>query len=332
MAARYLAGAIAVGWALACTNPMATDESDPTDDPVPEPSPEPRGDPIVRLAADHGDETRAVWLHVPRTELTGPRPLFVVIGPQGDGRRMVPLFEDHFDDEALFVFPDGNRVADPAEGDDPPAEGDKGKAGKARVDRIAAWHPIADERSEQDVAFLKSVVAIVSGSHKVDSDRVFIVGHWTGGVLALHAGCVASDVFDGVVAMGAAMSRATRSCRPVGPVPVLLVAGSEDQRVLWTGNEQLYGVIESLERWLEPNECDPDSRVDELLDDVDVGDGVRVKQHDWTCDGAAVRLLELAGAIGGWPGHLSKGAKGGHVAQDIDGGDVAVGFLLDPDS
>jgi polyhydroxybutyrate depolymerase len=102
-----------------------------------------------------------------------------------------------------------------------------------------------------DVGFLRALVEDVGRHHPVDPKRVFLVGHSNGGFLALRAACEASDVFSGVVSLaGAAWLDRTR-CPAGPPVSVLLVHGTADEVIGYTGGATSLGAYPSARESLE---------------------------------------------------------------------------------
>ncbi len=315
-----LAG-LGVALALACANPMA----EPKPEPEPEP-PTPVRELVEKVSVDVGGQRRGGLLHVPEGA-DGAVPLVVVFhgGQGGEGRRMVPLFEHRFDDGVAFLFPNGTRGA----GDD---DDDKGKDDDK--ERTPAWRGVGNGGDGSDLRFVKDLVAKVRRDH--DVGEVYAVGFSSGAAMAFNAGCLAPDTFSGIGAVSFTMPRElAQKCRGLDdPMPLVMIAGTEDDKVLWTGRDEMLGVKESLEQLFEVDGCDPKSQVEEVLEDLDVDDGVRVKRHDWTCEHAPVRLYELSGGGHSWPGKREaregKAGKGprGRVARDIDGADVILAFLL----
>lgn len=99
-----------------------------------------------------------------------------------------------------------------------------------------------DDMEVDDVAFLRAVIEDVKTQHPVDPARVFLVGHSTGGFMALRMACEAGDVVTGVMSLaGAAWSDFSR-CPAGPPVSVLLLHGTSDKTIKYGDGSNSYGV------------------------------------------------------------------------------------------
>lgn len=83
-----------------------------------------------------------------------------------------------------------------------------------------------------DVDFLAEVVADVSRRVHVDSRRVLVGGHATGGNTAYEAGCQRPDLFAGVFVV--AGTNTSTACVPARPVSLLHVHGQSDSTAPYT--------------------------------------------------------------------------------------------------
>lgn len=89
------------------------------------------------------------------------------------------------------------------------------------------WDPYT--AASPDVAFLKSVVADVSGVFCVDPARVFLDGWSNGAVMEQRAACEAADVFAAGVSYGGGSPTVSgRPCSPSRPIAMALIAGQYD--------------------------------------------------------------------------------------------------------
>lgn len=176
----------------------------------------------VRLR--HGSRDRRFHMHVPPHAENHPGlPLLVVLhGGGGNGenvREVTGLDKLGVRHGFVVAFPDGT-----------------GRLPKklltwnsGGVDAYASRHEI------DDVDFLKTVVVTIQKKVPINADRIFVVGHSNGGMMAHRLAREAGDVFDGIAVVGGAMNYNDNSTP--GPIATLLIHGTEDQHVPIAGGE-----------------------------------------------------------------------------------------------
>jgi polyhydroxybutyrate depolymerase len=157
-----------------------------------------------------------------------------------------------------------------------------------------AWDALADR--DQDLAFLRAVVADVADRVTIDPARIFATGMSNGGGMAHRLACDAADVFAAVAPVAGAYLLDV-DCAPSRPVPVLAFHGTEDRVVPFTGlGTALPDVGEWAAAWAERNGCSlrPTSTT--------VAGDVRSLRWDGCLEGGDVELLVVEGGGHGWPG------------------------------
>ena len=169
-----------------------------------------------------GGRDRRYHLHVPaRSANVAAMPLVVVLhggGGNGEGVARSTRFAELADREGFVVaFPDGT--------------------GPLRH-RLLTWNsgglPVyaADHRID-DTAFLREVVTDIARRVAIDHERIYAVGHSNGGMMCHRLAREAADVFAGIAVVAGAMNfTAADAASPIG---VLIVHGTEDQNVRYTG-------------------------------------------------------------------------------------------------
>jgi polyhydroxybutyrate depolymerase len=239
---------------------------------------------------------RTFRLHVPAALPTGPVPLLVALhGGGGSGRRFEQQtgFDGLADrDGFLVAYPDGTGA---------------GPAGGAlrTWDAGTCCGPAARDGVD-DVTFVRHLISFVQGTRPVDADRVYVVGHSNGGMLAYRVACELSDVVAAVALQSGALL--VPDCHPSRPVPLLHVHGTADHNVPYDGGVGKSGVThldfpsvqQSLAAFTAADGCAgaPSTA-------TDVGDPDLVRTT-WRCgpDGRApVQLLTVRGAEHAWMGH-----------------------------
>lgn len=295
--------ALALAW-LACST--APSPPDPSPAEPRRERPKRARDHLERTIVHQGEVERNVWVHVPEGGGAG-KPVVVVLGGgrTGDGRRMVQLFDQWFDKGVVLAFPNARNGGD----DDAPAwEGVGGPGGGSMA----------------DVDFLKALADQVVREHGADRERVFVAGYDSGGFETWQLACFAADVFKGFAVVSSSLPRQLEGCGAAGfPRPLLVIGGTDDARSRWDGDAETLPVFTATETFARKNGCELGTRTEELLEDLAVDDGTRVKRHSWTCTGAPVQVLEIAGGGHPWP------RKDGNekACRDIEAADEVMSFF-----
>jgi polyhydroxybutyrate depolymerase len=189
-----------------------------------------------------------------------------------------------------------------------------------------------------DVAFLRAVVDAVGEEAPVDRSRVYVTGLSNGGMMTLRLACEAGDTF---AAFGAVIANlpADLDCRPAGPVPVMLMNGTEDPLMPWDGGQVHFlrrelGAVKSTGDtaafWAQVDGCSPNPDVTSLPD-LDPNDKTTVERLTYPdCSpGTDVVLVAVNGG-----GHTLPGGDQyapvwlvGPVSHDLDGAQTIWDFL-----
>jgi polyhydroxybutyrate depolymerase len=85
-----------------------------------------------------------------------------------------------------------------------------------------------DHRAPDDVAYLDAVLDEVSQRFKVDTNRVYVVGHSNGGFMAHRYACERSERIAGFVSIAGAGWLDPERCQPAVPVAALQISGDAD--------------------------------------------------------------------------------------------------------
>jgi len=99
--------------------------------------------------------------------------------------------------------------------------------------------------ADDDVGFLKNVVAEVESHACIDTKRVYATGISNGAMMAQHLGCEAADIFAAV----GGVAGPTGSCSPSRPVSVFYVHGTEDSTVGYSSAQP------NVTGWADRNGC-----------------------------------------------------------------------------
>lgn len=125
--------------------------------------------------------------------------------------------------------------------------------------------PQALVAASDDLAFLDALIAALVENGTADPAAIHLVGISSGGMMALRYACLRADRLASVAVFLATMPlEAEEDCRPARPLNVLMVAGTADPVMRWTGEVALGGVVPLQQRmsvpmsfnfWRRANRC-----------------------------------------------------------------------------
>lgn len=121
---------------------------------------------------------------------------------------------------AVIVYPDGYR-------------------GNWNDARRASSFPARRDHID-DVGFVRTLISRVRDTHRIDPGRVYAVGYSNGGQMAMRLAHEAPELIAGVAVIAATMPAPENFLvpdAPAAPMPVLLIHGTSDPIVAYTGGE-----------------------------------------------------------------------------------------------
>jgi polyhydroxybutyrate depolymerase len=201
--------------------------------------------------------------------------------------------------------------------------------------------PRALSPAGDDLGFLDALIAALVADGTADPAAIHIGGVSNGGMMALRYACKRAERLASVAVFLATMPLdAERDCRPARPLPVLMVAGTADPVVRWTGEVALAGIATLQRRMSVPASFDFWRRVNRCAGVAPArplprrGRGsqpdVLVHAASGCADGVRTLLYEVRGG-----GHrLSAGDDWtlirllGRATPDIDPGALLLEFVL----
>ncbi|MFN5310232.1 MAG: T9SS type A sorting domain-containing protein [Candidatus Kapaibacterium sp.] len=157
-----------------------------------------------------------------------------------------------------------------------------------------------------DVAFVSALISRLVNNNQVDSNRVFACGFSRGGFMCYTLACELEQKIKGIAVVSGGFSinplinSLSYSCQSVGSKPVLIIHGTMDQDVNYSGYPNQFASVDSaLAFWENKNSCLPGS-VFSQLPDYNTSDGCYVTHIKYN----NCRLMHLKIIDGGhsWPG------------------------------
>ena len=159
-----------------------------------------------------------------------PAPLLFVLHGFGGNAQAMSSFTnienslDEYDLDAVVVYPSGTGA----------------EQGLPQSWNAGTCCPFATFELVDDVAFFDELIASLISQYDIDTDRVWVVGHSNGGMMAYRLAC---ELSTRVTAIGvAAGALVIDTCAPVRPVSALHVHGELDTVVPLTGGNSL-GIV-----------------------------------------------------------------------------------------
>ena len=255
-----------------------------------------------------GGDIRNYWLVRPEgLEKTKPAPLLMVLhGSAGSGEDMMTVTQRGFE-----------RLAD--------------------KEKFVVVYPDALERrwndqggTVDDVGFLLAIVDKLVADGLVDKNRIYVAGISNGGMMAQRLACEQADRIAGIATVAGGLPEPLQAtCKPARALPVLVIQGTEDPIVPWSGGAvagfedfgKVLSARETAKFWAANNRCG-DGGVIAAEPDRDPKDGTRVKMEVFaSCPaGAAVKLAAVEGGGHTWPGGYQYLPERfiGRTSQDVD--------------
>lgn len=241
---------------------------------------------------------RAFWLHAPRDLApTETVPLVIALHPfAGTGPSMAAMtgFNATADAEGFIVcYPEGVTFLWNGDPTDEP--------GKQLVEDAS------------DVGFIDALLDQLLAECPIDPARLYVVGASNGGLMAQRLACELPERFAAAASVMITLPVGfPERCAPGGPIPMLLMIGSEDPFFPREGGAVQGGppggpdylsVAATVDFWVDTNGSDRPAKTT-LLSDRDPGDGTRVIRQIYGPSGAGAPVVFYYVAGGGhtWPG------------------------------
>jgi polyhydroxybutyrate depolymerase len=195
------------------------------------------------------------------------------------------------------------------------------------------WNDGRQPTGIDDVAFIAHLIDDMAARHAIDRSRVFVTGMSNGAMMSYRLAC---DLSDRIVAIApVAGDLPTGPCKPVRPVSVLAINGTDDPLVPYAGGVAGRGGTvlsspDSTEFFARADGCTDTITRDEP--DPAPDDGVRSHDRRYRCPARLdVELVTLEGGGHTWPGgpqYLPK-VLIGPTSRDFDASERIWEFFSD---
>lgn len=196
------------------------------------------------------------------------------------------------------------------------------------------------KRSYDDVGFISTVIDDLAGQNLIDPKRVYATGISNGGFFSQYLAIQLPDKIAAVATVAASVLKTFLDLK-VQPVPIMMLLGTKDTLVPWSGGRIGGGILlgnrgevisgrDALQFWIGVNGSTAKPICAELPDN-DPGDGSRVFVEQYGAPGSAneVVFYEIRGGGHTWPTgqqYLPKFVIG-PVCRDFDGNEAIWKFF-----
>lgn len=247
---------------------------------------------------------RTYWLHLPASyDSARPVPLVIVLhGEDGTAKRMAQItgFNALSDVEGFVVaYPEA-------------------------FERHWNTGRASPEPSQiDDVRFLSKLIDQLCVLLNIDRKQVYAAGFSGGGILVQRLGCELSSKIAAIACVAGPLPKEmAEKCTPTQPVSVLMMHGTADESVPYSGGRvrgpvdmYVLSVAETIDRWLTADGCE-----DRTPAVTTLPTGIVVRCQSYTCSrGTAVMLYTIEGGGHIWPGRPLFGHPGPRTVSATSG-------------
>ncbi len=208
-----------------------------------------------------------------------------------------------------------------------------------------AWNYTTDATLDRDpnyddTEFLKAIIEELALDYTIDRSRLYVAGMSSGGFMTLRLACEASDTFAAFASVGATNFLGLEDlCVGQRPVPVLMMHGTDDPDIAWDGEQGLSemgittiysSVIDSVEFWLNHNDCDAEPDLVTLKEQGNSPDTYVQILDFYRCrEESDLKLYAIIGGGHTWPGtrNLTLESLYGKTNLDIDASQIIWDFV-----
>lgn len=155
-----------------------------------------------------------------------------------------------------------------------------------------------------DVGFTEMLIDHIASSYNIDLNRIYSTGMSNGGYMSFLLACQLSDKIAAVASVTGSMTpQIFNNCNPQHPTPVLQIHGTFDNVVPYTGASWTKSIDETLQYWVNYNDCNPTANKTALpnasLLDGSTAEYINYQNGDRQ---ATVEHFKIKGGGHTWPG------------------------------
>jgi polyhydroxybutyrate depolymerase len=210
--------------------------------------------------------------------------------------------------------------------------------GTGNLPNVLTWNGgcccgYAVNHAVDDVAFVRALLDDLACAVPIDPARIYAAGMSNGAHMAYRLACELNDQITAIATVAGAM--ALDECRPLRPIPVLHIHGTDDQFAPFHGGRgprSIYGtharsVEDTIRTWVRINGCAETPTI--TTEPPHVDDGTRIVRQVYApcAGGAEVVLIIVEGGGHTWPGRPPLPAALGKSTANLDANDAIWEFM-----
>jgi len=172
-----------------------------------------------------------------------------------------------------------------------------------------------------DVGFIDTFIDFLDSNYRIDLDRIYVTGYSNGGFMAYKLACQLSHRIAAIASVGGEISTNTLAdCNPLRTMPILQIHGTEDSWISINGATGLESVEETLNFWIQYNDCQDTNTI--AIEDIDTTDDSTVEKISYSncTDNSNIIFFKVINGGHTWPGAGPAGYPAGNTNQDINAG------------
>lgn len=157
-----------------------------------------------------------------------------------------------------------------------------------------------------DVGFISALIEDLILKYGFDRTRVYACGMSNGGFMSYRLACELSDKIAAVASVtGSIVPGRLTQCDPGRPMPVMIVHGTADDVVPYTGSAISLPVKNVMDFWIEYNGCDADPEFS-IFPNINTSDNSTAERYVFSqcSESASVEHIKIIGGGHTWPGSL----------------------------
>ena len=192
-----------------------------------------------------------------------------------------------------------------------------------------------NNKNVDDVGYVREVLSQVKAKFRVDEARVYMAGMSNGSMMVNRLACEAPDLFAGAASVSGTIQVDT--CNPTKHIPMLIMHGTADTNVPYTGGQgesilnrsTFISVERAFKDWGKRNSCTGSVTTTALKPLVNDGTGVDRLTYAACPAKQDVVLYRINGGIHGWPGGPagSNRLESKKPSQAINGSETILNFF-----
>lgn len=170
------------------------------------------------------------------------------------------------------------------------------------------------DESRDDVALLKDIPAAIESITDFREDVIDVAGFSNGGFFVEHLMCEHTNLIRGGLNVGGTLPTSAADCNPDGPIRLLRVQGSADERIPIAGGElsdgrEVEGFNESFAHWRSKLKCSRAPNMEQR--------GFAACRQQFDCPNGHMEFCEVAELAHEWPEARATGLDVFDVAWQV---------------